>query len=287
MSEFSEAQKAYMDALFGKISTIFNEKILELNENLKFQVAEIKQDFNKVINTYEEKINKLELQNQQLQTSITKLQRRIKKNNIVIFGTKNLEENLWVTILELFKNTLEIDISEKDINDIYKIGKNENNPVVIEFISFQTKLLVLRNAKKLKGKNISISSDLCFEDRENNKILAVHMKEAKKKGLQAYIRGNKLIVGKDVYTAKQLSITHLSTTDSEHQQDNKETPGRSGSAPSTPNPSLRDKRLLKELGLNETEEQQDQEHKKSKTNIKTNKNKISVKTRSNSTVSNN
>lgn len=286
MSEFSEAQKSYMDALFNKISSTFNEKTLELKEDLKSQIDEIKQDFNKIANSYKEEITKLELHNYQLQKNVIQLERKVRKNNLVIYGINNLERNICDAILKIFREKLEVDITENDINDLYKLGKHNTSPVLIEFISFRKKQLVLENAKKLKGTNISISKDLCASDRVDNKKLVTHMKEAKKRGITSYIKGNKLVIGEDIYTADQIGNTD-NCFQGEDIQNFEKNPQKADSTPSTPNPLRREKHLLKEVGQDEKLDKQHREYQKPKAAEKTIKNKTStVKTRSNSTTNN-
>ena len=84
------------------------------------------------------------------------------------------------------------------------------------------------------------------------------------------------------FVSGQLGSIHLSPQ-SEIQAGNEENLRKTDSAPSILNPLETQKRLSKELNLDETE-QQNQDNKKPKANTKSIKNKTSnVKTRSNST----
>lgn len=100
---------------------------------------------------------------------------------------------------------MNINLNINQINNIYSIGKQQTNrPLIVEFISFFTKIEVLKNCKKLKGTKISITDDLTKNDQVIRQILLKHQKQAKQYNLNAYIRGNKLIINDDTYTVEQL-----------------------------------------------------------------------------------
>ncbi|KAJ8980642.1 hypothetical protein NQ317_017938 [Molorchus minor] len=170
MSDFSEPQKEFIKGVFIDLNNTINEKAEEIRNELKDQIGQIKEDIGETIGQLKQKIKDLQIQNETLQENIIYLERKSRKNNLIIFGTKNAREC----------------------------------PIVVEFISFQKKLLVLKNAHKLKGKNIFIARDQSKKDREESKILINHQKKARAKGQTAYIKGRKLIVGEEEYTTKQL-----------------------------------------------------------------------------------
>lgn len=266
MPEFSENQKEYLDNLFKNITTVLAEKTADLKNELKTQISEIKNEFNSIIYQDQEKIATLESRNKELQEAIIQLQRRTRKNNIVVFGIKEDQQNIVEQVTTTLNNTLEIEILISDISDAYKIGKNntEDKPIIVELISYQKKLHILKNAYKLKGKNISIANDLCWEDRENKKILIKHLKEARNKGVQAYIKGHKLIIADEPYTADDLEKSK-SKGDTSAAVETQTT--ESLSAPATPNPEARHKRLLQGLDVEEIE----QDQKKAKPSTRTQK----------------
>ncbi|CAH0546780.1 unnamed protein product [Brassicogethes aeneus] len=197
--EFSEGQKEYLKQLFSQMTQNIETKITT-------QLTEFKSEVNELLGTCQQKIEKLESENNQLRETVKALDRRIRKNNIVIFGIETDYKNLKQETLALFSEKINIDIKEEDIGGIYFLGPKhkQTKPIIVEFISGIKKDLVFKNAFKLKSSGISISQDLSAEDREINKTLVQHLKAAKKKGLKAYIRGSNLIFGEDTYTVKEL-----------------------------------------------------------------------------------
>ena len=129
-----------------------------------------------------------------------------KKNNIIIFGIEEIEgENLYGTILEFFNTTLQTEVSKSEINHLYRFGRqNTNRPIVVKFVNLHEKIEILKSGNLLQGSNISIANDLIKEDRETQKILTRHFKEAKSQNLETKILNNKLIINGDIYTAKDL-----------------------------------------------------------------------------------
>lgn len=99
-----------------------------------------------------------------------------------------------------------VNLTSKYIGDIYPLGKSENCPIKVEFISNLKKSSVLLNCGKLKGRNISISQDLTPQQRREGKILRKHLLLFREEGKHrdCFIRGNELIVDGTPYEVKDL-----------------------------------------------------------------------------------
>ncbi|KAG5875525.1 hypothetical protein JTB14_033891 [Gonioctena quinquepunctata] len=115
-------------------------------------------------------------------------------------------DNLVEDTLTKINSFLRVKIIEADLNNIYTIGKSENLPFVLEFVSFLDKFLIFKNTKKLKGTGVSISNDLSKEDREDQKVLLNHLttKSTRQEDPNAKIQGFELVVGENKYTAGDL-----------------------------------------------------------------------------------
>lgn len=251
MDDFSEAQKIFLKNLFANLNSTIAEKTSEIRTEIQKQVNDIKEDITIVVNKLQDKVEKLEKENNTLQKKLVFLERKVRKNNIIIFGIEKNTSNILESIVTLFNETLEIPVKHIDINDVYRLDtkSSEEPPIVVEFISYQQKLAVLKNAYKLKGRNIFIARDQCQEDRENTKKLLIHQKEARNKGKTAYIKGGKLFVENESYTIDQLQSE-------EKQESAVEILEKPESAPSTPNPISREKYLLNQLGFEEENERE-------------------------------
>ena len=113
-----------------------------------------------------------------------------------------------------------------DLNNFDPLGKEDNCPFKVEFISYIKKATILKNSNKLKGTNIYITNDLAQKQREENKILRKHLYLAKQEGNNnCYIKRNKLHVNNEIYTPQDLeNCEEAETTHLE----------KSSSAPETP-----------------------------------------------------
>lgn len=201
------------------------------------EVSELKQKFDEELNR---KALEWDIKYKRLQDKYEKLEKELRKNNIIVFGLDAPARNLDKFITDSLNQLLNINLTSSDINNVYTLGKQTGKkPVIVKFVSYLRKQEVLRNAKKLKGSNISIAEELTLEERKENKILAQHLKKARSKKLNAFIKNQTLFVNGQKYTAKQLVEEEENTdTEDEIQENNTEEileQTKSISAPSTPN----------------------------------------------------
>lgn len=145
------------------------------------------------------------------------LERKIRKNNIIVFGLKTNNENLLNTCIDKLNNLLGTSIKNSDINNIYTIGKEEKKKGIhIEFISHLVKQEIYKNISKLKNTKISIVNDLCPEDQDTHRILVKHLKEARARNHTAKIIGHKLEINNKLFTAEELeSQKHVHNIETE------------------------------------------------------------------------
>ena len=162
----------------------------------------------------------MEEQHKQTQNKHLLYERKLRRNNLIIFGAEYKEaDSLVEFILHLFRNHLAIDLVESDINNLYLLKNNQKSvsPIKVEFVSCLKKDLILKNTIKLKGSKIFITQDLCWEDRQERKILLEHLKSAREQKLSSkIISGNRLIIDDIVYTTSDLKSRSLENK-SKHQ----------------------------------------------------------------------
>lgn len=188
-----------------------------------------------------EKISELENKYESLWKRTLDLERRSRKNNVIVFGLElNAQVNITSLVLDKLNNSLEINITERDLSDIFPLNNNSNPPIKLEFVSHRTKDLIFKNVSKLKGTNIAIRHDMCYEDRLDNKVLVKHLKAAREKQFTAKIKGNKLIINGDPYSAIQLKEAEEEEELDANavRQNPKKREREANSAPSTPSTPL-------------------------------------------------
>lgn len=190
---------------------------------IKNQTLEIKEEIGVIKVGITTKIQRLEQEVTALESRCVYLERRTRKNNIVVFGLDVNKDNLLEETLEILNRHLGINLSTSDINNIYTVGAADKPPVIVEFISFIKKVFVFKNVSKLKGTGLSIGHDMSKEDREQHKILRRHQKLASEQKLKAIIRGGKLLIGNDTYTVQELEkLERLEGSETEGEEGDKE-----------------------------------------------------------------
>ncbi|KAG5885162.1 hypothetical protein JTB14_037610 [Gonioctena quinquepunctata] len=155
---------------------ITNQELLcTLETIIKKNTSEIKAEIKSINDTLNQKLENLEKRYSKIEEKIVYIERENKKNNIV-FGITTDWENLLNTTLEQLNIIFGCKLDERDMNNIGK-----KNTIIVEFISNLQKQKIFKHLYKLKGTGISITHDLRPEDRELNRNLVHHLKEARAK----------------------------------------------------------------------------------------------------------
>lgn len=191
----------------GNTDIITNAQIYDLLQRTSQDILSIKQDvasYKQEIDNLKNLVETLEGENHDLKQKLSFHEDLLRKKNIVIFGLLELEnKSLDETLLEFFKNKLQINVQSRDLDIFYRIGKNKNGehrPILVKFLREFTVQLVFKNVHRLKGTGISVAKDQTYEKRTDNKILYEFLKIAKEKQFPAKIFKSTLVVGDDVYT---------------------------------------------------------------------------------------
>ena len=116
-------------------------------------------------------------------------------HNILVYGLNESRGDLCCSLQELFSKELQIKISDKMIDDCFRLGKIKNRrPVLTKFTSKLIRDCVLERSKLLKGTGIYLERDHDKLTREIRRQLVPFMKEARCKGKHVVLRDDKLIV---------------------------------------------------------------------------------------------
>lgn len=181
-------------------------KILDEIKLIKQDLQEIKKGLSNSESIITDRIDNISRRIEQHENTVTErieqIEKKQKKNNVVIFGleTNNYSvPELVKLVLSLFKERLNISVDERDLNNVYALGRSHKKPIAVEFISFLKKIEILKSTNKLKGSSIYINNDQTKTEQRINKILRKQLKLAKTVDPKAYIRGAKLHSGGEVY----------------------------------------------------------------------------------------
>lgn len=196
-----------IEELYGKLKETQEKQTQIVLEELKNNQAII-----------HEKIEKIEKQVQELQLQYLTLERKSRKNNIVIFGLETSKDNLLNDTLQKLNNLMHISLTRSDVNNIYTVGKEEDKQgILVQFTNYFAKQEVFKNVGELKNQDqkISIVNDLCVQDQKTHKKLIKHLKEAKEKNQKARIVGHKLEINGETFSAEELDLESENDSDDE------------------------------------------------------------------------
>ena len=131
----------------------------------------------------ENKIKELEVKVQELTSAEEKRQRRERKNNIIIKHAipEGIEEGSVQEEVNKILKAIEVDVNYEHVRHIGKDWRG-HNMVIVKLKDFEDKLKVLRNKKKLIGKECCIENDMTRGERKIQAILRHRAKEEANKG---------------------------------------------------------------------------------------------------------
>lgn len=212
------------------------KRLLDINNGeLKGIIQSLSSDLGLKIKQISDELATVKEHSIELEKRIEQLERKAKKNNIVIFGFQRPQDcstgSLANWAIAQINSLLQVQLSLSDINNIYFSGGNQNSPLVLELSSYLAKIAIFKNVYRLKNTKISVANDLSKKDRVINKVLVDNLREARQRKLVARIKNNKLYIGDAVYTYEQL-VNKSSQSDED--VFSPPPPRKSLSAPATP-----------------------------------------------------
>ncbi|KAL4718850.1 hypothetical protein ACJJTC_001816 [Scirpophaga incertulas] len=160
------------------------------------------------IENINKKITELQIENENLRKEIKQLSTQTlqsqksytnKDKKIVIYGLADCygesEYDLCNRLVQLFNDTVNVNLSG-NIEDIYRVGKRtlKNRPIVIELLSKRMTKYIVNNSQCFQGTGLFISEFLEINERRERALLREELYKARKKGLHAIIRNNKLYI---------------------------------------------------------------------------------------------
>lgn len=220
-SRYTQIQLTTMEdqfeLLFAKMKNEMQKQTIELKESIT----------NNIMEKLDEKLQPIISENRNLKIKLEKLEKEMeitkrgnKQKNIVIFGVKEDETSTKVLIQkvkEIFKNDLDIQFEDNEINKIHRIGKKSSEkarPILFSFVNEWKKNEVMKMKKKLK--DVYITEDYTKEVLEKRKLLQAQLIEERSKGNIAYLKFDELIIkGKNDNMNKEKRKREMSTSPQE------------------------------------------------------------------------
>lgn len=155
-----------------------------------------------------EKIDLLQKENHLVTSQLKDLQSRLDRTtkansnenqrSFVLYGLDEYygenESDLYVRLSNMFYNILNVDINGF-IETVKRVGKRGNRrPLIVEVISKRMKNYVIKNAHCFKNTGYAVSEVLDDDALRNRQQLRINLRNARKSGNHAVIRGDRLFI---------------------------------------------------------------------------------------------
>ena len=218
--DFEKQQKNLLNLISGNFDITMTEikKVQSDINELKASLEHTETVLEEKVAKAEKKVEKLQEQINELwdyqvdperleftERKIVELEDRSRRNNLRIDGITEKENETWdeceQEVQSLIKDKLGIaeNIVIERAHRIKKKGNSENpgkpRTIVCRFLNYKDKTNILKNAKKLKGKNIFINEDFSHETMELRKELWEKVKKKhREEGKIAYLHYRTIVV---------------------------------------------------------------------------------------------
>ena len=160
------------------------EEISRVKEDISSAMREVRQDLQKLSDKFEEDLKEVreegEKEREELRAELEKLAYHHRKYNLIFKGLECEKDKCEEAITQLCQEKLDIQRKIYFMN-VHKMGK-KGELVIARFARWEDRCEVLFSAKKLKGTNVTIQSDLPDSLRRRRSELAKRAKEMRDKG---------------------------------------------------------------------------------------------------------
>ncbi|KAK6182019.1 hypothetical protein SNE40_009788 [Patella caerulea] len=171
--------------------------------NIKEEVTNIKQD-----------IEQLKTENESIKQRLDESENRRKEHNLIFYGIKEKVSEIETPgkSEQLIRDVALSDLpgvsadSEINIERIFRLGRRNKERVrriLVVFNKLRDRDVILQSARKqFKDSQIKVSEDFSKRVREIRKALIPHLIEAKEANKRAFLKNDKLVINRDVFSIK-------------------------------------------------------------------------------------
>lgn len=158
-SEFMTLLQAHIDKSLAKFS-----KAIDINTG-DIHDLNVRQDSNdEKLQKMASELNSLRDANVDYAMKVNDLEQYTRRNSLRVYGIPSTDdEDTTDTLLELFRNKLQVTLSTDDIDRSHRIGKpvdGKSRALIVKFVRHDDQNRVLRARRKLKGSKVVIKEDL-------------------------------------------------------------------------------------------------------------------------------
>ena len=174
------------------------KEVTDLKSSMEHTDADLSDLSNRVDKIYDYQVDPEYVPNK-----LTNLEDRSRRNNLRIDGISESRNETWEECEEEIQKVFNEKLGVKNVQieraHRSKRSKSNNNSekprtIVCKLLNYKQKEEILRNTKKLKGSNIFINEDFCYETMQYRKKLWEEVKNLRSQGKIAYLNYQLLVV---------------------------------------------------------------------------------------------
>lgn len=129
------------------------------------------------------------------------LENQSRRNNLLFEGIEEEPNETWEVaerkVFDLLSSKLQIDTNNFTIERAHRVGNNrlgsKPRAVIAKFANHKTCVAIMKGKKNLKGSDIFVQEDYSEEVLVKHRELSPQMYEARRNGMLAFLRYDKLI----------------------------------------------------------------------------------------------
>jgi uncharacterized membrane-anchored protein YhcB (DUF1043 family) len=173
--------------------------------DVKTMVNEYKQQCVSQHNDMKKELQQLRDSNRDLTEKVNMQESILRKNNIIIHGITETENENTEDVVYNVCSDLSVNIRDGMITEAVRMGRNKGKrPILCKFNTFAKKKEIMDKNRSRGSNQFSIYHDLSKNDRDHKKLLKPYRDYAVQHNYKAYIRGSKLIINGETWTLEEL-----------------------------------------------------------------------------------
>lgn len=151
--------KVFIDSLVETLTQAIASKYEEQIKSLQTKLINVETELQLQV----KECSALNKKCEELDKKCDELEQYSRRNCLRFFGIPESDkENTNLTVLQIIKAKLNINLSAADIDRSHRIGVNKSKPraIIVKFVSYQDRNAIFKAKSLLKGSGITIKEDL-------------------------------------------------------------------------------------------------------------------------------
>lgn len=159
------ASKGFQDMLLSTTKNIVSEVVCDSVETT------VVKEIEKAVQPLKKKITELETQLSKVRSHANENEQYSRRYNVRIHGIPEEKgENCYDIVLRFCRDELKCDVGVNEIDRTHRVGKTRDDStpraIIVKFLSYQSKVKVLKHRRNLKGSKKFINEDLTSVNKQ-------------------------------------------------------------------------------------------------------------------------